>query len=1067
MIPGFSVKFVIDRTVPSYKIQITDTTDYTGVLTAYGFYRIEYPDGLYTENSDVLDPDFEIGQNFSEFTLRLINFQPMAGQFRIIQKTFTDVDDIETTKTLTFSFVEPSLSIVSSGNLLTPTVLFTDNTNYNLGFYTEVATREIRCNFPAHLPIASTELITTGTTLDMVSTGNYYEGVYYPRLTLSVVFTASDHVIEWSKSLIFSFDIRKLIGYDELLDYLNIAKERFDAAVGTTKESVERENYQTVSALVEHIQLKSLRGEVGVAELMMDVQDLIYKITCHYPDTYIYSTLPLDPFDGSSPAFDRYVTAVSVTGTATKTITLTRNDGILLSASWNDIDTSLVTSVNGKTGDVTLFTDDIQEDGSPINLWFTQARSRSSISLTTIGVSGLATYSSLTGVFNIPDYTYTHPSYTVRNITASGAIVLSTFSSDSLGHVTGITTRTLTLADLGYTGATNADNYGSWLLSASGTAGTSSITSGATVVLSAGTGMTVVRSASTITFATTITQYTDALARASVSLTTVGSSGASTYSSVSGVFNIPNYTLSGLGGTPSTRTLTINGVSFDLSANRTWNVGTVTQINTGSGLTGGPITGSGTISHADTSSLTGVYGGSGISSVTLDEFGHITTITTASYVPTSRSITINGQTFDLSQDRTYTVNIGVSSISATSPIAVSASTGAVVVSHDNSGVTPGTYNSFTVDQKGHITSASNQLTGHVVQDNGVSMTQRTNLNFIRMIVQDNIPGNATNVTRPPSVTISTTAPTANLLEGDEWINDNTWKKYAWYDGFWAEVGKTNCSLNFTNINYSPYSLLQEGATDGQALVWSTINNRYEPKTITAGTVGLNQVAFGIGSNQITGNANLTWNGTSFRVGSGTGNVSMTAGVITLNTGEDGTGSSKMIDFKNTSGGGIDIEKRGGVRIIAKGDSVTGIYILQGHRSSGEVMRVDGDGSYDTEGYIISKRARLYDSTEEIIVSDGTTTINPGLTPAKNYTLQSNRTIQFSTGYSSLFSWTATVRLKQDSVGGRILTWSVSGQQIVWQGGIAPLIAPGPNEVTFISLYWDGVNLYGFKTCGFS
>lgn len=43
---------------------------------------------------------------------------------------------------------------------------------------------------------------------------------------------------------------------------------------------------------------------------------------------------------------------------------------------------------------------------------------------------------------------YVHPSYTSRNITATGASVLSTFTSDGTGHVTGITTRTLTIGDL-------------------------------------------------------------------------------------------------------------------------------------------------------------------------------------------------------------------------------------------------------------------------------------------------------------------------------------------------------------------------------------------------------------------------------------------------------------------------------------------------------------------------------------------------------------------------------------------------------------------------------------------
>jgi hypothetical protein len=71
--------------------------------------------------------------------------------------------------------------------------------------------------------------------------------------------------------------------------------------------------------------------------------------------------------------------------------------------------------------------------------------------------------------------------------------------------------------------------------------------------------------------------YTDARARAAISLTTTGSSGASTY--VSGVLNVPAYTLSGLGGVPTTTTLSINGTSFDLSANRSWSVGTVTSVN--------------------------------------------------------------------------------------------------------------------------------------------------------------------------------------------------------------------------------------------------------------------------------------------------------------------------------------------------------------------------------------------------------------------------------------------------------------------------------------------------------
>jgi hypothetical protein len=76
--------------------------------------------------------------------------------------------------------------------------------------------------------------------------------------------------------------------------------------------------------------------------------------------------------------------------------------------------------------------------------------------------------------------------------------------------------------------------------------------------------------------------FTNSRARQAISLTTTGSSGASTYDNGTGVLNVPQYTLSGLGGVPTTRTLTINGTSYDLSADRSW---TIVAGITGSGTT--------------------------------------------------------------------------------------------------------------------------------------------------------------------------------------------------------------------------------------------------------------------------------------------------------------------------------------------------------------------------------------------------------------------------------------------------------------------------------------------------
>jgi len=79
-----------------------------------------------------------------------------------------------------------------------------------------------------------------------------------------------------------------------------------------------------------------------------------------------------------------------------------------------------------------------------------------------------------------------------------------------------------------------------------------------------------------------------------ITLTTTGTSGAATL--VGNTLNIPNYAPDLSGYVPTTRTITINGTSQDLSANRTFNVGTVTSVaasaGTGISISGSPITSS-------------------------------------------------------------------------------------------------------------------------------------------------------------------------------------------------------------------------------------------------------------------------------------------------------------------------------------------------------------------------------------------------------------------------------------------------------------------------------------------
>lgn len=90
-----------------------------------------------------------------------------------------------------------------------------------------------------------------------------------------------------------------------------------------------------------------------------------------------------------------------------------------------------------------------------------------------------------------------------------------------------------------------------------------------------------------------------------------------------------------------------NGSSWNLIPSGDEPSGTVTNIATGTGLTGGPITSSGTISHADTSSQASVSnsGRTYIQSITLDGMGHVTGITSATETVTNTDTKVTQRLF--------------------------------------------------------------------------------------------------------------------------------------------------------------------------------------------------------------------------------------------------------------------------------------------------------------------------------------------------------------------------------------------------------------------------------------
>lgn len=158
-----------------------------------------------------------------------------------------------------------------------------------------------------------------------------------------------------------------------------------------------------------------------------------------------------------------------------------------------------------------------------------------------------------------------------------------------------------------------------------------------------------------------------------LTLTTTGTSGAATL--VGATLNIPNYAPDLSGYVPTSRTITINGTSQDLSANRTFNVGTVTSVSgtgTVSGLTlSGTVTSTGNLTLGGTLSLTAANVNA-VGAITNNTSGTAANITATS---NSTLTTLSALSLPYSQlTGTPSLSGFVTSVTASSPLASSGGT---------------------------------------------------------------------------------------------------------------------------------------------------------------------------------------------------------------------------------------------------------------------------------------------------------------------------------------------------------------------------------------------------------
>ena len=198
---------------------------------------------------------------------------------------------------------------------------------------------------------------------------------------------------------------------------------------------------------------------------------------------WVNTTLSTTTWD---TAYNRSLTAAAVSGTTTKTLTLTKQDGSTLTATWSDLNTDAVTSVFGRTGVVVAAEGDYSLD-------------------------------------QLGDVIITTPTNGQVLSYNGTAWVNAAAPSSGVTSLNGLTASTQTFA--------------------TGTSGTdfAIVSTTSTHTFNLPTASAVNRGALSSSDWTTFNSKQD-----TITLTTTGSSGAATF--ISNTLNVPTYTLSGLGG---------------------------------------------------------------------------------------------------------------------------------------------------------------------------------------------------------------------------------------------------------------------------------------------------------------------------------------------------------------------------------------------------------------------------------------------------------------------------------------------------------------------------------------
>lgn len=258
---NFSIKFIVNEKTQTRVLRLTHTvTDF--VLTK-GNFSVTFPDGSTRIKTDFTSPDITSPGAFIDIAAVLdTNNNIITGNYKI---DFVAIDNASAEKSAQISFdfnwAKPTNSILNLSDVLIPEVKFKDNASYSpIGSFTGTLNRTLSASFPSTSEAAGNPAVSTvsSNTIDIVSSGKYYDGTYNPSSDVTVNYTHSSDsriTIQYIELFTKTFLIKKCPTQLELVQKINNYRELIDGYKdkNDTQFNLLSEQYDLVIALYTHI----------------------------------------------------------------------------------------------------------------------------------------------------------------------------------------------------------------------------------------------------------------------------------------------------------------------------------------------------------------------------------------------------------------------------------------------------------------------------------------------------------------------------------------------------------------------------------------------------------------------------------------------------------------------------------------------------------------------------------------------------------------------------------------------------------------------------------------------